>query len=285
MAGPDQAVVSVGAVSLNRGEVRALATAPEGWRPGWDLAGVVMAPAGDGTGPPEGTRVVALTGGGSWAERVAVPTHRMARIPDGLELSAAATLPVAGLTALRTLHTAGPVTDQRVLVTGAAGGVGRFAVQIAAHDGADVTAVVGRPDRAVDLERLGAGHIVVGMPDAGEFHLILESAGGASLAAALSMVTRHGSIVSFGNSSGEPTTFDATTFYSRSGARLQAFLLFPELERLGSGALDLAHLADLAATGRLETSVGLETSWRDAGPAMKALMERRVPGKAVLAVD
>jgi NADPH2:quinone reductase len=281
----DEAVVSVHAVSLNRGEVRALATTADGWRPGWDLAGIVAAAAADGSSPPEGSRVVALTGGGGWAERVAVPSGLMSRIPKDLTFSAAATLPVAGLTALRTLHASGPLMDHRVLVTGAAGGVGRFAVQLAAHDGADVTAVVGRPDRGAGLERLGAGRVSVGMPDSGEFHVILESAGGASLARAVELVAHQGTIVTFGNSSGQPTTFDPSTFYRRSGARLHAFMLLPELKRLGSGALDLAYLAELTSSRRLDPSVALEASWRDSAPAIRALLDRQVQGKAVLHID
>ena len=283
--GPDEVLLSVRAVSLNRGEVRGLASAEQGWRPGWDVAGVVEAPAADRSGPGEGTRVLALTAGAGWAERAAVPTRLMAAMPEGLGFSAAAALPVAGLTALRTLYVGGLLPDHRVLVTGAAGGVGRFAVQLAAHDGADVTAVVGRPERGAGLERLGAARVSVGMPSDDEFDLILESVGGSSLAAALAMVAPHGAIISFGCSSGEDTTFHASRFYPRSGAQLCAFVLFPELERTGSGALDLAHLAALAASGRLETSVALETSWRHAGRAIDALMSRQVMGKAVLLVD
>ncbi|MDQ3679640.1 MAG: zinc-binding dehydrogenase [Actinomycetota bacterium] len=283
--GADEAVVAVEAVSLNRGEIHALRSAGEGWRPGSDLAGVIHAPAPDGSGPPEGTRVVALTRGGGWAERVAASTGLTAPLPDELDFLRAATLPVAGLTALRALHVGGPMLDRRVLITGAAGGVGRFAVQLAAHDGADVTAVVGRIERDRDLERLGCNRVSVGMPDEGEFGLILESAGGASLAAALALVAPQGTVVSFGNSSREPTTFDPGSFYSRSGARLHAFVLFPELDRLGTGALDLAHLVELTASGRLEASVGMETSWHDATTAIQALLDRQVVGKAVLRID
>ncbi|HSH61059.1 MAG TPA: zinc-binding dehydrogenase, partial [Acidimicrobiales bacterium] len=223
--------------------------------------------------------------GGSWAERAAVPTEHMARLPEGLDAVRAATLPVAGLTALRTLRSGGLALDHRVLVTGASGAVGRFAVQLASHEGADVTAVVRRPERTGDLERLGAAHVAVGMPSEGEFDIILESAGGASLAAALAMVAPRGTVVSFGNSSMEPTTFEAGLFFSKSGARLYAFTLFPELERMGTGAHDLAHLAALAAAGRLETSVDLVTSWQDAGTAIEALRQRTVMGKAVLSID
>jgi NADPH:quinone reductase-like Zn-dependent oxidoreductase len=282
---PAEAVVAVHAVSLNPFEVRSLSSAEEGWRPGSDVAGVVVTPAADGNGPPEGAGVVALARGGGWAERAAVPTEHMALVPDGLDAVRAATLPVAGLTALRTLRSAGLVLDHRVLVTGASGGVGRFAVQLASHEGADVTAVVRRPERARDLERLGAARISVGMPSEGEFDIILESAGGASLAAALVMVAPRGTVVSFGNSSMEPTTFEAGSFFSKSGARLYAFTLFPELERIGTGAHDLAHLAALAAGDRLETSIDLEASWNDAGNAIEAMRRRLVVGKAVLRID
>jgi len=281
----DEAVVDVKAVSLNPFEVRSLGSAEGGWRPGSDVAGVVTTPAADGSGPPEGTGVVALARGGGWAERAAVPTEHMVALPDGLDPGRAATLPVAGLTALRALHAGGLMVDHRVLVTGASGAVGRFAVQLAAHEGADVTAVVRRSERADDLERLGAARVAVGMPSEGEFDVILESAGGASLAAALGMVAPRGTVVSFGNSSREPTTFDAGSFFSKSGARLYAFTLFPELQRLGTGAHDLAHLAALVAGGRLETSVGLETSWQGAHTAIEALLERKVVGKAVLRID
>src|SRR5262245_60808378 len=118
---PDEAVVAVEAVSLNRGEVRMLQHADDGWRPGWDLAGVVGQAAADDTGPPVGTRVVGLAAGGSWAEQVAVPTDRLARLPDVVDAASAATLPVAGLTALRAVELADAVEDRSVLVTGASG--------------------------------------------------------------------------------------------------------------------------------------------------------------------
>src|SRR5580704_1873123 len=200
--GPNEVLVAVRAFSLNRGELRSFANNEEGWIPGQDVSGVVLKPAANGLGPPEGTRVVALTDEFGWAEQVAVPVHRVVPIPDNVSFAQAATLPVAGLTALRCVRLGGALVGRRVLITGAAGGVGTLAIQIAAQSGAHVTAVVGRPERTAALQGLGAHHVAVGIDNAaGRFALILESAGGASLSAALKRVEANGTVVVYGNSS------------------------------------------------------------------------------------
>src|SRR5918998_1143813 len=120
---PSEALVRVSAVSLNRGEVRRSQAADPGFRPGWDLAGTVERAAPDGTGPREGARVVGLLGAGAWAERVAVPVDALAELPGGVSFERAATLPVAGLTALYALEKGDGLLGRNVLVTGASGGV------------------------------------------------------------------------------------------------------------------------------------------------------------------
>jgi len=283
----NEALVAVRAVSLNRGEVRRSQSADEGFRPGWDVAGEVLTPAANGSGPPSGTRVVGMANGGGWAERVAVPTSVLATLPDDLGFVEASTLPIAGLTAVRALAVAERLDGKRVLVTGAAGGVGRFAVQLASHGGARVTAVVSRPERAKTVEVLGcADDIIVGdLPDHGEYDVILESVGGPSLAAAFGLVASGGTIVSYGNSSGAPSTFDVGPFFRRGGTHLYGLYVFDEVPRHGSGVRDLTELARAAASGRLDTGVTLALDWADAATAMNALMDRKVDGKAVLTIS
>lgn len=280
---PFEALIDVHAVSLNRGEVNRTYVAEDGWRPGWDVAGVVLRGAADGSGPPAGTRVVGLVTAGGWCERVAVPTAQLAEMPDHLGVAAAATLPVAGLTALRALNVGGRLLGKRVLITGGAGGVGRFAIQLARRGGADVTTVVGRPERGAGLATLGAHDIVAGIENAvGPFDLIVESIGGDALGRAMRLVGRGGTVVTLGNSAKEPTTFDTNEFFSIGGARLYGLHLTIYEMVVDPLSADLGYLARLVADGDLDPQVALEVDWREAGRALAALLDRRVDGKAVL---
>jgi NADPH2:quinone reductase len=281
----DEAVVEVHAFSLNRGELALLAGRPEGWRPGQDIAGVVVQPAVDGSGPAKGTRVVALVDGAGWSQRVAAPTARMATLPDNVSFASAATLPMAGLTALRTLRQGGPLLGQRVLIAGAAGGVGRFAVQLAALAGAEVTGVVSHPDRAAGLTELGATDIVSNIQQAeGLFDLILESAGGPSLAGAISKVAPGGTIVIFGNSSRAETPISFSNFAGHAGARALAFFIYESGTPASMGA-DLAKLVSLVSSGKLKPEIGLEDSWHNVYRAAAALRDRKINGKAVFHIE
>jgi NADPH:quinone reductase len=284
---PNHALVEVRAVSLNRGECVTLRQQTEaGWRPGWDLAGVVRRQAADGTGPVPGTQVAGWVNGASWAERTAVRTDHMAELPEGLGFDVAATLPVAGLTALGTLARRGRLLGARVAITGAAGGVGRFAVQLAHRGGAQVTGIVGRPERAYGLAELGADQVVMGLErQGGPFDLILESVGGASLAAAIDRLGPEGLIVSIGNSSNETTSFDPRILYRKGAPRIEGFFVTWELLNGRIGSEELSYLASLAATGRLESRIDLRVGWHDAVAAVDALLERRVAGKAVITID
>jgi NADPH:quinone reductase len=277
-----EALVDVHAISLNRGELNRLASAAAGWRPGWDLAGAVKVAAPGG--PAAGSRVVGLLTGAAWAERVAIRGDWLAELPAEVSFAQAAALPVAGLTALRILRLGPAILGRRVLVTGAAGGVGRFAVQLAHLGGAEVTAIAGSPERAAGLRELGAAAVVTDLARLdGRFDLILESAGGESLARLATMVHADGTLVMFGNSSRQPTTFNVSEVYLGGAVRLQGFMLFHGLAAEPPGR-DLRYLAELVADGRLNPHVAGELPWEQMPEALRRLADRRVAGKLVLTI-
>jgi NADPH2:quinone reductase len=278
---PNEALLAVRAFSLNRGELRSFVNNEAGWIPGQDISGVVLKQAANGLGPPAGTRVVALTDEFGWAEQVAVPVHRVVPIPDNVSFAQAATLPVAGLTALRCVRLGGALVGRRVLITGAAGGVGTLAIQIAAHSGAHVTAIVGSPERAAGLLELGATDVVHGIDNAtGRYSLILESGGGSSLSSALKRIEANGTVVVYGNSSAETSTISFQDFRAAQNARIQSFFYFTS----GSEEMfapDLALLVSLIADGSLRPVIGTEQNWVHLAGVAESLRSRQIAGKAV----
>jgi NADPH:quinone reductase-like Zn-dependent oxidoreductase len=282
--GEHDVLVEVRAYAINRGELSLVEQRPDGWMPGQDLAGVVARPAADGSGPPEGTRVVGVADGGGWSELALVPSHRVAALPDGVDFDAAAALPVAGLTALRALRTGDALLGRRVLVTGATGGVGSFAVQLAVAGGAHVTALVSGPGRVDAARSLGAHEVVTELSeDVGPFHLVLEGVGGQVLADAIHRLAPKGTVAAYGLAGGrEPTPLAFYDFANARLGRLIGFWVYATGEE--TFGEDLAALAGFVADGRLQVQ-RTPRDWSETPNALQALRERSVTGKLVLTVS
>jgi len=285
----DEALVRVAAISLNRGEVRRSTSAEAGWQPGWDFAGIVETAAVDGSGPSQGTRVVGLLRSGAWSELVSVPTNALAELPPSVSFTQAATLPVAGLTAYHALLKGGSLLGRPVLITGASGGVGHFAIQLARLSGAKIIAHIRRADYEALVREAGAQSVVVGddlspASQYGPYHLIVESVGGATLSTALGLLAPDGAVVLFGTSGGAEVTFNASRFYGTGGTSLYGLFLFHELRR-ESAAVGLKRLVSLVEAGQLRPHIDVEAPWTQVADLAQQLLDRRFVGKAVLHVS
>ena len=286
---PNEAVVRVSAISLNRGEVRgALSGTQAGARPGWDLAGTVEQAAADGTGPQAGRRVVGILRTGAWAEQAAVATAQLAELPEGVSFEQASTLPVAGLTALYGLGIAGNLLARNVLITGASGGVGHLAVQLAIESGAsNVIGTVHQERHAVAVKAAGATEVVAdeaaeGAKAYGPYHLVFDGVAGATLSNALLMLAPSGYYVHYGSTGGATANIEpmripsSTTFYR--------FSVFQELSK-ETASIGLTRLSQLVADGKLKPLIDVEAPWTEIASVAQTLMDRAYPGKAVLRVN
>ena len=279
-----EALVRVSMTSLNRGEVSRSVAADVGWRPGWDVVGVVERPAARGGGPAVGAHVVGLVNSGAWAELVAVPADYLAVIPEGVTPAQAACLPVAGMTAYRALSLGGFPAGKRVLVTGASGGVGHLAVQLARSTQMTVTGLIRNPEADAGAAA-ACHHVIRDIADAeGPFDHILDGVGGAVLTRCLEVVAPHGVVVSYASTLMEPAVLGPRWFGAHLGATLRSLLLFDELPHTQSASSDLSALCALVAGGVLKLHIDVEADWSRAGALARDLLDRRVTGKVVLKI-
>lgn len=281
-----EALVRVHATSLNRGEIRFAGQGAAGRRIGWDFAGVVERAADDVPGPAVGTRVVGMLRTGAWAEVIAAPVEALAALPAGVDFARAATLPVAGLTALYGLDRAHGLLGRKVLITGGTGGVGHFGIQLARLGGAQVIATVRRAEQAALVRDAGAHEVVIGedqqmLRAAGPFDHVLDGVGGNTLAAALASLAKNGSAVVYGATGGGEIPLDARAFYPTGGASLYGFILFHELLSNPAG-LGLARLARLLDDGRLRAPIEVEGKLGELPELAQRLEDRAFTGKAVV---
>jgi NADPH:quinone reductase-like Zn-dependent oxidoreductase len=279
---PGHAIVRVAAFSINRGEIYQLEQPRPGWRPGKDLAGTVVGAAPDGSGPGTGTRVVGHADDSAWAEHALVPISRLAELPDQVSLVTAAALPLAGLAALRLVRLASPLSSRRVLLTGASGGLGHYFVELAAGQGAVVTAITASEERGQRLRELGAATVIHDVDEAaGPFDVAIESVGGPTTKAVWHQLEQHGMMLWIGQASRIPPQLD---YFDWDGAMSVTIRKFNYMDSTHTEAEDLATLVRLVSTGRLHPELGLVEDWTRVNDAIRALRDRIVRGNAVLTV-
>lgn len=295
--GAGEVLVEVHAAAIDRGTWHLMTGTPYIGRPafglrrprrrvpGLDLAGVVVAIGRDVTRFRVGDEVFGI-GRGSLAELCAAREDKLAHRPATLSFPQAAAMGVSGLTALQAVCDVGRVeTGQRILITGASGGVGSFAVQVAAHHGATVTAVCSG-SKADLVASLGAHHIIDHTRTdlttlADRFDLIIDTVGNLPLRRLHRLLTPRGTLVIVGNATGGNWT---AGLHRQLGALIWSPFLRQRLATFVSREhhRDLERLASLADGGRLTPSIDRTYHLDDAADAMRRLDAGLTRGKLVV---
>lgn len=255
--------------------------------PGMDVAGVVEAVGTGVDGLVPGDEVFGI-GTGTFAELAVAPAAKLVQKPEGTSFEQAAAVAISGLTALQAVRDVGEVQrGQSVLVIGAAGGVGTYAVQVAKDAGAEVTGVCSTAK--TDLVRaIGADHVVDYTRDdiieRGErYDVVIDIAGNRTLRALRRVLTPKGTLVIVGGEDGGPwfgglqRNLWAALWSPFIGQRLRAFVS----KELGA---DIAVLAGMLASGTLTPVVERTYPLAEAADAIRALEDGQVRGKVVVAV-
>jgi NADPH:quinone reductase-like Zn-dependent oxidoreductase len=260
---------------------------PKDPRVGADLAGRVEAVGADVTEFQPGDEVFG-TSGGSWAEYAAAREVRLVRKPANLSFEEAAAVPVAALTALQALRDHGRVQPgQRVLINGASGGVGTFAVQLAKSFGADVTAVcsAGNVDQA---RSLGADRVVdytvEDFTQRGERHdLMIDIAGSRPFSQLRRVLTPDATVVVVGarmTNRGLGPLSHLVRMRAASVGRSQRVTFF--ISKITKE--DLVFLQELLADGKLTSVIDRRYELSQIPDALNYLGEGHARGKIVITV-
>lgn len=254
---------------------------------GVDLAGVVEAVGENVTAFQPGDEVFGASGA-SWAEFAAAPQSKLALKPVSVSFEEAAGVPVAGLTALQALRDHGAVQPgQRVLINGASGGVGTYAIQIAKALDADVTAICST--RNVELARsLGADRVIdytrEDLTQLGQRHdVILDIAGSRSFKQLRRVLTPHATVVLVGAKMKYSLLGPLKHF---AGAYLQALGRSQKIKLFMAEVTtaDLAHIGSLIESGAVRTVIDRRYRLSEAAQALHYLGEGHAQGKIILTI-
>ncbi|MEI5525592.1 NAD(P)-dependent alcohol dehydrogenase [Streptomyces brasiliscabiei] len=297
--GPGEVLVRVRASSVDRGTWHLMAGLPYAVRPvsglrgprlpnpGRNIAGVVEAVGPAVTGFAPGDEVYG-TARAAFAEYVAARPDRIAPKPTGLTFEEAATVPVSALTALQAVRDKGRVQQgQEVLITGASGGVGTFAVQLAHHLGARVTAVASTP-KLETVRTLGADHVSDYtredfLADGRRYDTIVDIAGNRRLRDLRRALTPHGRLVITGGETdgrwlgGTDRQLRAQMVSPFVGQYLGTFIATEQAD-------ELRKVTALIDTGAFSPVVDRVHPLTETASAVRHLLDGRVTGKLALAL-
>ena len=296
----DEILVRVRAASIDRGTWHIMAglpypiraagfglRAPKYSNPGRSLAGTVETVGSEPDRLRPGDEVFGV-GVGSFAEYAVVPVGKLAAKPANLTFEEAAAVPVSGLTALQAVRDHGQVqAGQRVLIIGASGGVGTFAVQIAKALGAEVTGVAS-PAKLDTVRALGADHVLdytvddITNPEH-RYDVILDIGGNRRLAELRAALTHRGRLIIVG---GETDG----RLLGGSSRQIRAMMLSPFIAaKLGTfiaseNTTDLDELRELIEAGKVTPVVERSYPLADAPVAIRHLLDGDARGKLAVTV-
>ncbi len=292
MPGRGEVVVSVRAAGINGADpmqVRGHYPAPAGWPqdiPGMEFAGEVADFGRGATRFGVGDRVMGLCGGGGQAEQVAVPESALVPIPESVPFVEAGGFPEVFSTAYDALFARAHLSvGERVVISGAAGGVGTSAVQLAHAAGASVVASVRNVDHHEAVRALGADVVVEpdGVAGHGPFDVSLELVGAPGVAAVLPLLAKEGRIVVIGVGAGAKVEVNlleimaARAFLTGSTLRGRT-----EGEKAAVARAVEAHVVPLLASGAVRVPVAETFAMADAEKAYERFTAGKKLGKIVL---
>ena len=298
--GDDEVLVRVAAASVDRGTWHVMAglpylmraagfgvRAPKATNPGRCFAGAIESVGKDVTGLAPGDEVFG-TSEGAFAEYVAAKPGKLAPKPAGLSFEQAAAVPISGVTALQAVRDRAQVTaGEKVLIIGASGGVGSFAVQIAKAYGAEVTGVCG-PAKIDFVREIGADHVVDYSREdfaGGEHHydVILDIGGSSPLSRLRRALTPQGRLVIVGG-------MTDGRWFGGIDRQVRAQLLSPFVSQtLGTfvaseNSEDLMVLRDLIDAGKVAPAIDRTYSLIDVPAAIRYLLSGKARGKLLVTV-
>jgi NADPH2:quinone reductase len=290
--GHGEVLIRIRAAALNGADMmqkRGLYPAPPGWPqdiPGLDVAGEVAAVGPDATRFREGDRVMGFVGGGGQGELLTAHERLLMPVPEALDWPQAGGLSEVFTTAHDALFTqAGLRPGERLLVHGAAGGVGTAAVQLGASTGAEVIASVRNPEHRDAVAALGAHHVIA--PEDfgahGPFDVILELVGAPNVAENVTALATLGRIVVIGISAGAKAELNLGALMGKRGRISASTLRSRPLEEKALAARAVErHVLPLVARGAVTVPIAETFALEDAAAAYDRFTAGGKLGKIVL---